>query len=250
MTGVISNLALPSNFTTVPANIVTYMNSSVDARYTDTWTYPSNGRQYMVAGCPIFHSDYTGPIGGFVLFGLFTDILPNKSQYFMNYIVNLAAWDTSYNLMQSKSTDVMTEFMAANFPFATLKNNQLNFVAYYYPDGTNLFSIGFDFTAANPFNPLTPPDDFSTVPQNVISQLSTVSGRYTGALAYRNWMLDVVGSPIIHTDGTGPVVGFVLFGRFRDTSTPLNPDPGVSFATINHLGVLPLLVSIVCFLLY
>jgi sensor domain CHASE-containing protein len=203
----------------------------------------------MVAGAPIFHSDYTGPIGGSLFFGLFQDLLPTHDQYFMNLVVNFAVWDTSYNLMLANDDDVKQDFMNNNFAYQSMKNNYLNFAAYYFTDGSSYFSIGYEFDST-PFNIITMPDNFFTgsVPATVISGMSSPTYRYVDAYAYKNRYIDVVGSPILHTNGTGPSVGFVLFGRFRDTSQPLTPD--ASFAPTIQIGLLPILVALLCLLMY
>jgi sensor domain CHASE-containing protein len=234
---------MPNFFTSPPADVLSNLNSSTTARYTGYLSY--NNISVMVAGSPIFHSDYSGPIGGFLFFGLFQYLLPSHSQYFMDLVINFAVWDTSYYLILDKNSSELYDFMSSNFAYNSMKNNYLNFAAYYFTDGTPYFTIGYDFTSSNPLNQISMPENFQTVPATVITNMASPTYRYVDAYAYSNWYLDVVGCPIVHTDGSGPVVGFVLFGRFRNTTQPLIP----SFATTAQIGLLPMFVALFCLLL-
>jgi len=236
-------ISMPVEFATIPPVIAGSLTNSTMARYTNYITY--SNITTMVVGAPIFHSDFTGPVNGFILFGLFQNLLPTQSQYFMDLVINFAVWDTAYNVMTNRSSALLYQFMSSNFAFQSMKNNFLNFAAFFDTSGNPYFTIGYDFTSANPLNQIAMPAQYQNVPQSVTTLLtSDPSARYTTSYPYLNRVVDVVGCPITHTNGAGPIVGFALFGRFENTSQPLTP----SSSSAMSVGFVQVLFVTLCLL--
>jgi hypothetical protein len=144
------------------------------------------------------------------------------------------------------SQDSIDQFIADNFGIETMRPMPLNFAAYYYLDGSMLFYRSFDYSeAVEKAIPL--PDEFINVRADLIQKFNNISFQYTGYINYNGTLVLVAGSPIMLTDLTGDSWGFVLYGKFQDTTViqdlASRAQLCVTFGKTSGVGVDPYIVN-------
>ncbi|KAL0483020.1 uroporphyrinogen decarboxylase [Acrasis kona] len=236
---------IPSFFESLNSSVINTLNQSMTARYAAY--IPYNNKTLMVIGAPILKTDNSGPSAGYIVFGLYQDLLPSYLQYFTGLAVNFAVWDPSYDLMNNGSPTEVENFMSRNFQYYTLRNFELNFMAYYYPNGNILFRIGFDLTSGQLFTTLSLPMLMLNPPNTLLESMKNSKYRYYSTTQYRGRAVDVVGAPITKASGQD-TNGFLLFGKFQNTTTPLQPDN--SSPSTRALGMTQLLIMICLYMIF
>jgi hypothetical protein len=129
--------------------------------------------------------------------------------------------------MQDPTPGNVATFVDENLVYQAMFNLPLNYVAYYFPNGSSLFTIGYDFQTANPTRQVAMPAPFVKVDNDLITGSNqSVGYRYTSSYKGADGRtILIVGAPIMDGTFTGPTYGFALFGIYQN----LLPSPGRYF---------------------
>ncbi len=130
---------------------------------------------------------------------------------FNTVALGYANWDDSYQFV----TDVNQLYIDSNFIDLTFSDNQLNLVVFLNNDLQIIYEKAFDLQTNQeiPF-----PESFR---QQLLSNPSLVTHTdvrsiISGIILLPEGYLMVSSQPVVHSDGTGPINGVMIWGRFLD----------------------------------
>ncbi|MBD1938603.1 adenylate/guanylate cyclase domain-containing protein [Microcoleus sp. FACHB-68] len=132
---------------------------------------------------------------------------------FNSRFADWSAWDDTYTFIE----DANPEYIKANLVPETLANLKINLALFINTSGEIVFGTGFDIknqkTTPIPEalrTHLTPTDRLLTHPDPDSSLV--------GIIMLPEGPMLIISRPIVTTQGTGPIVGSLIFGRYLDVS--------------------------------
>lgn len=128
-----------------------------------------------------------------------------------------AVWDDAYAFMTEQSQD----FTESNLNEETLEADQLNLLVFCKTDGTIIWSHAADYTSTKrlSFQFLTTGAIPLTHPLLAMPSVEAAEKKKSGVIDTEFGPLLFSTRQILHSDGSGPGMGYLIMGRFLDTST-------------------------------
>ncbi len=139
----------------------------------------------------------------------------DQTKALKNLLSNNAGTQFSVDFVLSPEPDSAT-FIDDNYPFVNHVGLGCNHVAYYFPNGTKIFSTGWDLVTGETI-PYPPVLETITPGVTPIAMNFTDADYFeAGILSYNNQVMIVVGSPIFDIDGA--TYGYCIFARILTPS--------------------------------
>jgi len=122
-----------------------------------------------------------------------------------------AEWDDTYGFIQQPNE----AFLRANLGEGTLNKLKINVLLFLNSQGEQIVARGFDLQQQQA-TPL--PNSFQPYlrTESILLNHPTLDSSITGLIALNNEVLAIASQPIVRSDGTGPIRGTLMMGRYLD----------------------------------
>lgn len=115
-------------------------------------------------------------------------------------------------------------YIDSNYPPPIMQSQNLNFVAYYYLDGSMAFNVTYDLSSKGASTWPLPSELAKLSPSHPFLKNATVSTSYYVAThqVLNNQLMVLVSAPITTSDGLSPANGITVFGRALSSTIVLD----------------------------
>ncbi len=139
-----------------------------------------------------------------------TDELNNSVNQQLVKLKDWSTWDDSYNFAGGTNPG----FIPENLPDSAVHNLDLEFVAYFDPSGNLIYAKEIDHATGESVSSTTAVAAIAN--DRLLTIRPDFESRVGGYIQLPKGPLMLGSLPLLHTDGTGPSTGVMLFARYLD----------------------------------
>ncbi|MBW4678766.1 MAG: PAS domain S-box protein [Microcoleus vaginatus WJT46-NPBG5] len=132
---------------------------------------------------------------------------------FNSRFADWSAWDETYNFMEGTNP----EYIEANLDPVTVANLKINLALFINTSGKIVYGTGFDIKNQKTIPIPEALRRHLTVSDRLLTH-PTPDSSLVGIIMLPEGPMLIISRPIVTTQGTGPIVGSLIFGRYLDVS--------------------------------
>jgi two-component system, NtrC family, sensor kinase len=141
-----------------------------------------------------------------------TDAINNELKLLANKVLDYATWDDNYQFVQGKNPD----FCETGITDSTFASSNMNFAAIARSTGQILCSRGFDPIQKRSIPFVGSLQSYLTA-TDLLLKNSYPKSQHQGFLKLPEGLLMIASSPVLTSEGEGPILGSMIAGQYFDT---------------------------------